>query len=389
MRRYTNFQYLCAIMEKRNTAISICKAFAIILMVIGHADCPPLLGAFLYEFHMPLFFITAGYFFSTKYLDNEKDFIVKRFKGLYIPFIKWAIFFLLIHNVLFHFNIINDQYGNGSPGGVAHLYTWYQLQQYIWQCITQMGGYDVFLTGAFWFFRALLVASILYLVLFKLIFNIKHLCSDNERIKSNMVGAIICILMLLLAAWKTYSHLTISAFPMGGYRELMGTFFFGIGFLFRQNQKLLKANIWSFIGCFIIVFVFSRVAGASMAWNSTFTNFLSLPIPAISGFVMTYQASQYIDKYDNKFKQFMIYCGDNTLPIYVFHTISFKLVSLIKIWYYGLDFKQIGCHMVIHDYAQTDLFWILYAIVGVGLPLAVNYAYKRSIKKVDNKRIAH
>ena len=58
-----------------------------------------------------------------------------------------------------------------------------------------------------------------------------------------------------------------------------------------------------------------------MAWNSTFTNFLSLPIPAISGFVMTYQASQYIDKYDNKFKQFMIYCGDNTLPIYVFHTI--------------------------------------------------------------------
>ena len=118
-------------MQKRNTIISICKAFAIILMVIGHADCPPALLSFIYEFHMPLFFITAGYFFSTKYLNDEKGFIVKRFKGLYIPFLKWSIFFLLLHNVFFKLDIINDKYGNGYPGGVAHLFTWHQLQQYI------------------------------------------------------------------------------------------------------------------------------------------------------------------------------------------------------------------------------------------------------------------
>lgn len=364
-------------MSKRNTTISICKAFAIILMVIGHADCPPALGSFLYEFHMPLFFITAGYFFSTKYLDNEKDFIVKRFKGLYIPFIKWSVFFLLIHNILFHFNIINDQYGNGSPGGVAHAYTWHQLQQNIWQCVTQMGGYDVFLTGAFWFFRALLVASILYLILFKFLFNIKYLNTNNENVRNNIIGGIICVVMLLLAGWKTYSNLTIYAFPMGGYRELMGTFFFGIGFLFKQNQQLLKSNIWSFIGSFVVVLLFSHYAGASMAWNSTFIKFLSLPIPAILGFVMTYHLSGWIDRKDTKLKQFMVYCGDNTLPIYIFHTITFKLVSLLKIAVYGLDFKQIGCHMVIHDYAQTDQFWILYSIVGVGVPLTIHYFYKK------------
>lgn len=368
-------------MNKRNTTISICKAFAIILMVIGHADCPPLLGSFLYEFHMPLFFITAGYFFSTKYLNQEKDFIVKRFKGLYIPFIKWSIFFLLIHNILFHLNIINDQYGNGTPGGVAHLYTWHQLQQNIWQCVTQMGGYDVFLTGAFWFFRALLVASILYLILFKFLFNLRFLSGKSEKVKNNIIGIIICVFMLLLAAWKTYSNLSIYTFPMGGYRELMGTFFFGMGFLFHQNQQFLKASIWSLMGSFIVVALFSRFAGASMAWNSTFYRFLSLPIPAVLGFVMTYQLSHYIDCRDNILKRFMIYCGDNTLPIYIFHTISFKLVSLIKIAYYGMYFKQVGCHMVIHDHAQDDLFWILYAIVGVGLPLGVNYLYKRYVSK--------
>lgn len=56
---------------KRNTVISICKAIAIILMVIGHADAPDIISRFLYEFHMPVFFITAGYFFSLRYLNDE------------------------------------------------------------------------------------------------------------------------------------------------------------------------------------------------------------------------------------------------------------------------------------------------------------------------------
>ena len=54
-----------------------------------------------------------------------------------------------------------------------------------------------------------------------------------------------------------------------------------------------------------------------------------------------------------------------------------KVVSLLKIWWYGLDPRQIGCHMVIHDYAQTDCFWILYTIAGVGIPLSGYWLYSR------------
>src|SRR5574344_3049843 len=99
-------------MQKRNTIISICKAFAIILMVIGHADCPVALMSFIYEFHMPLFFITAGYFCSLKYLDTEATFVKKRIKGLYWPFVKWATFFLIIHNWMFDLGILNEKHGN-------------------------------------------------------------------------------------------------------------------------------------------------------------------------------------------------------------------------------------------------------------------------------------
>lgn len=362
-------------MNKRNTTISICKAFAIILMVMGHADCPKLLGSFLYEFHMPIFFITAGYFFSVKYLNDEMTFIKKRFKGLYLPFLKWAIFFLIIHNWMFDLGIMNEKYGNGTPGGVTHPFTFHQFQQNVWNCVSEMGGYDQFLTGAFWFFRALLVASILYLVLFKLWQMAFHKFSQPTNYRG--IGIAVCVTMLLICAWKTGEGLRVQNLVQGGYRDLMGTFYFGCGFLFRQYQDKIKQH-WSLtLGYFLVVLYFSIYYSASMDWKTTFDKFLYSPIPACMGFLMTYNISSVVDRHDNIFKRFMVYCGNNTLCIFVFHIISFKVVSLIKIWYYHLDYLQIGCHMVVHDHAREDLFWIPYTIVGVGLPLVWNYCYMK------------
>ena len=90
----------------RDTTISIAKGIAIILMVIAHAEAPGWLCKFIFEFHMPLFFITAGYFFSTRYLNDEATFVKKRIKGLYWPFVKWALFFLVIHNWMFDIGIL-------------------------------------------------------------------------------------------------------------------------------------------------------------------------------------------------------------------------------------------------------------------------------------------
>ena len=114
-----------------------------------------------------------------------------------------------------------------------------------------------------------------------------------------------------------------------------------------------------------------------MNWRSSFIQFISLPVPAICGFLMTYNIAHYLNKHEGIVKRFLVYCGDNTLPIFVFHIISYKVVSLIKIWYYDLDFAQIGCHMVIHDHAKEDCFWILYTIAGVGIPLGWTWCYRR------------
>ena len=356
---------------KRNTIISIAKGIAIILMVIAHAEAPGWLCKFIFEFHMPLFFITAGFFFSTKYLHDEATFVKKRVKGLYIPFVKWAVFFLFIHNWMFDIGILNEVYGN-EQGGVLHPWSTHQIQQNLWNIFTAMGGYDAFLCGAFWFFRGLFVASILYLIIYKVV----DLGISRYPRLTRMTPFLVCLIMLLLCGWKTWEGLKVINLVQGGYRDMMGCFFFGIGFIFRQfvddyrqiiSRPYLAIPATLLFG--LIVWLFSKYLTANMNWRSTFQQFLSLPVPAILGFLMTYNISQWIDAGKGWFKQFLIYTGDHTLNIFIFHIISYKVVSLIKIWYYGLDIRQIGCHMVIHEHSQEDCFWILYTVAGVGIPL--------------------
>ena len=353
----------------RNTTISIAKGIAIILMVIAHAEAPGWLCRFIFEFHMPLFFITAGYFFSLKYLNNEATFIKKRVKGLYWPFVKWAVFFLIIHNWMFDLGILNETFGN-EAGGVTHPYSWHQIQQNLWTIVTAMAGYDAFLCGAFWFFRGLFVASILYLIIYKVV--LKVLPSKAAA----SAPYLICLIMLLLCGWKTYEGLRIINLVQGGYRDMMGCFFFGCGFIFRQfvdayhrATTRIYVSLPMTLVCAVIVFLFSKYLTANMNWRSTYTQFLSLPVPALLGFLMTYNISRWIDRTKGWMKKFLVYTGDHTLNIFIFHIISYKVVSLLKIWYYGLDPRQIGCHMVIHEYSQQDLFWILYTVAGVGIPL--------------------
>ena len=51
---------------RRDNRITIAKAIGIILVVVAHTDGHGLLNSFIFEFHMPLFFICAGYFFSLR-----------------------------------------------------------------------------------------------------------------------------------------------------------------------------------------------------------------------------------------------------------------------------------------------------------------------------------
>jgi len=360
-------------MAKRNAVISICKGIGIILMVIGHAEAPELLTNCIYTFHMPLFFIAAGYFFSRRYLDDPWSFCVRRVRGLYVPFVKWSLIYLLLHNLWFEAGVLNESYGNWT-GGVTHPYTWHEAMQRLVMIITGMSGYDEFMAGAFWFFRALLIASIGFLVLLKLV---------EGHTPARGAGAVATVMVITIGfiAFRIANGLTIKVIPNGGLRECWGLFFFGAGVLIRRYEGLLRRRWPLLLLSFLFILCAGKLHTCGMNNSGKMINLLTLPLTGCVGFLMIYWLAGYIDATGGRLRRMLCYVGDNTLYVLVLHIPAYKIVSLLKIHYYGLDPAQIGCHMVIH-YNNTDFFWPLYTLAGVGVPLLLLWCARRLKKSL-------
>lgn len=352
----------------RDQSFSICKAIAIILVVLSHASCPGWLMNFVFMFHVPIFFICAGYFFHTKYLENEKTFVVRRLKGLYLPFLKWSIAFLVLHNLFFATGILNEQYGNGT-GGVLHPYTWHAFCQRLWSIVFNMSGYDEFLCGAFWFFRAFLLANVAYLVLFKLFRKISIFKSDRQAVWG------ILIAMLLLAAWQVLGGLSVTGVAQGGYREIMGVFLISAGYLFREYRQAFPSGWKVSAGCLAFLALAAAYFPSSMSYKATFSQFISFPLPALAGFLLVYNLSAALASRGGIVKRGLVYIGDNTLYVFAFHIVAFKLASAIKVMAYGLPWQVVGCHPAIPRFGEWDCFFLLYTVVGVAVPLLCRAGY--------------
>lgn len=360
----------------RETKFSILKAIAIICVVLSHAGISGWLFNFVFIFHVPIFFICAGYFFNTKYLTDERTYIVHRFKGLYLPFVRWSLFFLLIHNVLFPLGILSETYGNAG-GGVTHPYTWQQFSQHAWSIVSNMSGYDQFLCGAFWFFRALLLASIGFLLMFKLL----NRSAQLRDYKHTAWGVL--FITLLLITWKTTTHLNLTGVAQGGYRELMGMAFMTAGFLLKQYEVCDKLNWKTALTSGTILLLASCLFPSSMVWNPNFTQFISLPLPAIAAFVMFTYISAWIDRHPGLIKRTFAYIGEHTLYIFAFHLVAFKVVSALKVWFYDLPWEAVGGHPVVITPANNWIWVILYLAAGVILPLLWLKSYRKFAPKID------
>lgn len=360
----------------RETKFSILKAIAIICVVLSHAGISGWLFNFVFIFHVPIFFICAGYFFNTKYLTDERTYIVHRFKGLYLPFVRWSLFFLLIHNVLFPLGILSETYGNAG-GGVTHPYTWQQFSQHAWSIVSNMSGYDQFLCGAFWFFRALLLASIGFLLMFKLL----NRSAQLRDYKHTAWGVL--FITLLLITWKTTTHLNLTGVAQGGYRELMGMAFMTAGFLLKQYEVCDKLNWKTALTSGTILLLASCFFPSSMVWNPNFTQFISLPLPAIAAFVMFTYISAWIDRHPGLIKRTFAYIGEHTLYIFAFHLVAFKVVSALKVWFYDLPWEAVGGHPVVITPANNWIWVILYLVAGVILPLLWLKSYRKFAPKID------
>lgn len=136
-----------AVVKSHNKVIGIGKGLCIILMVIGHSGCPQLLRDWLYTFHMPFFFFVSGYLFSDKSLNSFFPFVKKKMRGLWWPFLKWNVVFIILHNLFYELHF---------------LYDCYSLKEIVRRilCSVLMVEYE-YLLNPFWFLQQLIRVNII------------------------------------------------------------------------------------------------------------------------------------------------------------------------------------------------------------------------------------
>lgn len=342
-------------MPNFDTRISVTKALCIILMVVGHSGCPTFLGEYIYQFHMPCFFFVSGFLLKEKYLNDISTFIKRRFKGLWWPFVKWSVVFMLFHNVLTSLHIYNSSY------------TLTDMAYKLFHIVTMTGSEQ--LLGGYWFLKELLYASVISIIALKLF----SLFSKKEF----QNGIILTLIFLVLAYFLSIVPFKI---PTIGSKTMLATSFYLAGYTFHNKQTNKQNNILFGILSLVIVLVITFFFSGSM--ESINVTIILYFIIAMLGTVGIINISDIIK---GKALKALNYVGGKTLYILTLHFISFKLVSFILIVHYNLPITRLSDFPVISGLNSFN--WVVYSIIGVIIPLILLEFFNQIRIKFTHKEL--
>ena len=334
--------------KEHDISISAAKGLLIILMVIGHSGAPNDVVGFLYLIRMPCFFFISGMLFKEKYLLDVKAYIKRKIDGLYVPFVKWSLIFLLLHNLFAWLNIYSTHYTIGDVGiKVFKIFTLTGSEQ---------------LLGGFWFLKELLYASVITILFSKFVTTL----GVKQNGKNLWLESLFFVVLAYLVSIAPFKIPTI------GNKTLLATAYFNAGSAFKKSNASEKQPLSKGILGYITVFIVSLFFSANID-VSGYDIFIYFTISLI-GSISTIYIAKHIWGGGMRVMNFI---GKNTLNILTFHFLSFKIVSLAVIAAYGLPIKRLAEFPVLAH--NSSFLWILYTFAGVALPLLIG----KGLEKIE------
>ena len=287
-------------MKKRVAFIDIARAFAIILVILGHISFANQdINKWIYAFHMPLFFMISGMVAKESY-DNKGDgklFLIKKISQLIIPYIIWA----LLYSTLSFKNLAKVLYGS------------HQMLQ------------SAKSLSSLWYLPTLFLVVLIYFVLVKLFYG-----------RVNMI-AVLSVAAVLSFAIGVFLPRMNNGYPLGADIALVGFSFYCLG---RMVSPLLvnlssrikeQGNIASIIilfilavVCFSLTFLYrfnltDNDSNVLMA-EGVYGNPLLFALIAVGGSFAVLFLSVIIDRFLPQFiKKVLCYIGMNTFVIFAVH----------------------------------------------------------------------
>lgn len=331
----------------RNENITVAKGIGIILVVISHSGLPLPLNQFIFVFHVPLFFIVAGYCFKTAYCNAPLKFARRRAKGLWWPFVKWNLIFILLHNALYAMGIIDNAYDtHGHLTAIAETLLMIKPEPML---------------AGLWFLAGLFFASLIsWIVLWATGCNIK-------KVSAWAAVMMICVILLNLFLSDNRIVMRLSGFIHFAIYFLTGFVLKGIHNRYKSTRKRLIATS---ILCLILT------GTASVYFPGAIFTLFTWQVPlrfvgSVAGVIGVLILSSHIPH--GRLRRFIVFCGESTILILVWHFLAFKLFTYILINAYGLPHENLletPIHMGLARY-----YWVAYAAVGLLIPLGIQVAY--------------
>lgn len=339
---------------KRNNIIDLTKGIGIFLVILGHNESP--LTAYIYSFHMPLFFLISGMFHSSE--KNYTIFMKKKIKSLLIPYISFSIPLFLFWVVIgrkFGESVIKNTPISHSMVGIL--------------VGTDIAGFSSVEWGTpLWFLLCIFVVNNIFFYISKL--------SNTNIIIFNIVFILLnIILSKFLRVRLPWSILTaLTAFP-----------FYSFGYLFKEkildNQINNKHWIITFI-FFLLSILAYKLNGRIDMFENYYKNILFFFIGGFSGSLVLINLMKLLPQ--NKYK-WINFLGVNSLILLAFHGRAMTILKFI--WVIILKKEFIEGPLIfafIYSFFQILLCLPLIFIINNYAPFLLG---RKNINKVESKLV--
>lgn len=338
----------------KDTSLDIAKGIGILLMVIGHTGCPKWLHDSIYSFHMPLFFILSGICLNEKRLKSSfKDYAYSRIKRLYLPFIKYGLFFYTL-NLIINISIYGESINIiGTLKDLGLILAMIQTPD---------------LVAGYWFLTALFFASIFGFVTLKIV--------HNKMCKLLLIPLLL-VLMIFIQKYDIHFSVLFS------YKTVYYTALFGGGNLYK---KQICEMAFKFKSLLAVVFILVCTLVFSLCNLHTTTDspyeILSVFCLSVLGAVGTIWISKDIAKYTKFISKGLKYFGEKTMDILTWHFTGLRIMNALIVVCFVLPKDQIMAFPCIQS---NPYFWYLYVLFGVLFSLVMGGLIEKFIKLKSNK----
>ena len=342
--------------KERLLVFDIAKGIGILLVVFAHINHTPSLLAYIYTFHMPLFFIISGMFFKKDKYKTFGAFVKQKFLTLICPYM---FFYVVSFVVKFAISAIY----NGLTSEVINEYLMYALQMLVAEKSATV------IDSPLWFVPCLFAVECIYYFIVKL----------------KPVFLVVACSLLTFAGWFLESSFVSLEGIMIPWN--LPTAFFAIGFFAIGNLTFKKVKetiskikdskhkvMLSLIGaviCFALLVPCVMLNGKITMGSRVLNNGFILYFSGLVGTIGVLFLSIILEK-----AKFLLFCGQNSFSIMATH----HLIRHVYICFYAL----LGITMY-NERSITETIIPVLVITILSLLCTVIYNWLRLVTKKTAK----